>query len=280
MGEFLEKLVEAFGIGVLIPFVLLLCLWHADDQLQDVFKDRFATFLLSGSRMSSNRSAGQYFVQFFDSIFGNKFLSRRFILRSVLASSVAVLTMSVTYIILNGVDRFFNSALVVLLGTLILNLVPDYISLVESRLIIGKMVGKRRLIIFYYLVLDLILTTVIVVSTFYLAVIVFALVGERASMNIPGDFLPIFRMAAPAIITLGNDTHPSSLGVLGIFVYSTYFTSAWVLLHTSAILLIQTRGVMRPIRHILRIRERPFRAVGIVMFLPSIVISIVVAVLV
>lgn len=82
MDELLVKLIEGFGVGMIIPVALLVFLWRADDVVQPAFKDRFAAFLLTDRRQAPKRQIGYFFVEFFDDIFGKGVFTIRFILRS------------------------------------------------------------------------------------------------------------------------------------------------------------------------------------------------------
>ena len=273
MADLFVTVLEGLGVGFAIPFALLFLFWYADDQIQVDFKSRFARFLLSEPGTEPNRLLGRYFVDFFDVKFGSNVFGLRFILRSFVASFLAVLTMFLVWLIVNQDtstirDLFSdesNFILLVVVPTLaiILNLVPDYCSLVESRLILGRMTDEDLKTVFLYLILDLVLTTAIIITTFAL---LHANMGLMAANNL-GDFMRIV-WALDA-----GRYHEES--ILGIFFYSTYFTSVWVWLHTISILLMRTNRIMRRLRNILPIQERPFRAVGLVMFGPSIVIAII-----
>ena len=165
---------EGFGVGFAIPFALLFLFWYADDQVQVDLKSRFARFLLSPPGTEANRHLGRYFVDFFDTKFGSNVFGARFIVRSFVASFLAVLTMFVVWLIVNQEtstirDLFIderNVILFVLVPTLaiVLNLVPDYCSLVESRLILGQMTEENLKTAFLYLILDLVLTTAIIIT--------------------------------------------------------------------------------------------------------------------
>ena len=281
MDAFLSKLLEAFGVGAFIPAVMLRFCWHADDQLQPELTRRFAAFLLANPRSSPNRGLATFLVHLLDHLLGQHPLRARFILRSFVASYVAVATTFVVWLVLNRHDdnNFLfpslahrtlleNAVEVLFLGSIV-NLIPDYVSLVQTRMILRKMADKRLATILLYLLLDLVLTTVIVLVAFEIAILLLDREGYVGS----GGSVSLFLGGLP--FDSGSWLWPG--GFFGIFIYSTYVTSVWVWLYASAILLVRTRGIMRPFRNILRVRERPVRSVGIVAFGPAILASLLVA---
>ena len=67
-------------------------------------------------------------------------------------------------------------------------------------------------------------------------------------------------------------------GELGIFLYTTYFTSVWVWLYILSAMTMRTRGMMNPLRKLLPVSSRPFRSLGLVAFLPAVGVAILLGV--
>jgi hypothetical protein len=163
----------------------------------------------------------QWFIEAFDRIFGERHLTLRCFFRSCVASLLAVFVMAIMWVVLDpasGQEYFFSySAIVgiilIFLTALILNLVPDYISLLETRWILHNVAHAdvKKLIVF--LVLDVIITGGIFACGFG---IVCVALGESNCLEMMGMGIR-FR------------SYESGLSP-GVFFYSTYFTSVWLYL--------------------------------------------------
>ena len=287
MTTLLEFLVPAFGIGVLIPTVFIWFLWHIDDQLQPEFKAHFSEFLLSNSPLSSDNNFSRYFVIAYDTLFGKKVFSWKYLIRSFMASFITVTAMFLVWLAVNsssiacvntigpndierwealmGFSAFKNYATIgttfamTLVLACLLNLFPDYLSLIQSRVIIGRMVGKSFGKCLMYFVLDLTLTTIIALTVISIWLLI--------QIDTVSNFHLFLERVIATGFTLNAKEEGGHFSIFGIFIYSTYFTSVWLWLYTIAVLMMRTRGSLRPFQNILLIRRRPFRCIGMVMFL-------------
>lgn len=156
----------------------------------------------------------------FDSYFGTSFLSKRFILTSVFTSFVTVIVLYFFFesnsLIVGEHGRLDNwlSFTQAIAFALIINAIPDYLSYVETRWVLGKITklssNNRFIKYFYYLFylfLDLFLTATLILIS--INIYVYLSKGEFVS---PGEVVGIYSPYA-------------------LFFYSAFITSAWVWLY-------------------------------------------------
>ena len=211
---------------------------------------------------SAFRGIPDQFVTLFDQVFGERHLSRRCFSQSAAATTVSImitwpLVFGIMYLneLATGGGILENSNLtalgligahmVIVAGAILLSLVPDYLSLLETRWIFGRVRASGSL--GAALVIDLILTSVVAIG-FQLAVVLSydAFIG-----NGPGDLLGL--MLAGGIV-LGTP--------------STFFTSLWLWLYAlsvplSRLLLRMNNGVGFLLR-VTDVEKQPFRSMGFV----------------
>jgi len=152
-----------------------------------------------------------YFTNMFDSIFGIRYLSLRFFLGSAVASLTTVVFLYLILIYANVIDPDYGriegpiSFFEMLLLGAILNIVPDYISLVETRWLLDRFkrcTSTRAHIAL--LIFDLIFTG----SIKYVAILMFQFVKGSTAVS------PIELMAG--------------FEVLSVFFFATFATSVWL----------------------------------------------------
>ena len=185
------------------------------------------------------------FIEMFDSIFGKRHFTWKCFWRSCVASLVAVVICTLIYMWMwpdyrpTATDYTVRHYIMSVLGlAIIVNFIPDYVSLLETRLILRLLSGKRAkwTAMCTALIADFLATAVILqLGLFGFAFLVLSLSGETAELYEIGL---IERMVYTAeLFTLeplvGLDG--KTLGYsLGIFVWSTYFTSVWLWLYALA----------------------------------------------
>ncbi len=239
-------------------------------------------------------SIPQQFAALFDRVFGERHWSRRCFNRSCLASLFSVLTVAgLGAIIGHPPDLPAISALevteawyvpvallILVIGVVPFNFLPDYASLLETRWAIRVM--QRSGGIGRWLVLDLIATAVIsfagicVISVVLLVVadlIVWA-AGESPGgpdfarypevvQNIALSVAPVVRAGPPSLFELLE--LPS---LVRISFFSAFFTSAWLWVYSGSILLSRVLLRMNSgVGFLLRVTDvekQPFRSMGFV----------------
>lgn len=211
----------------------------------------------------------QWFIETFDGIFGDRHLTWRCFWRSCVASIMAVFVMTVVWAVLNpiswqqflryvGVDAGVDAFRMIFIFAFFLNLVPDYISLLETRWIFRKVAhaGMKELIVL--LVLDAILTGVIFFSGVGIIILIYSVnTGDWVGVHTVLEFLNAF------ILFRGSEIP------LGIFFYSTYFTSFWLYLFIAASvatkLLYSLGRTGNQVLALLKIEEKPFNSMGLLL---------------
>jgi len=147
------------------------------------------------------------------------------------------------------------------------NIIPDYFSLLESRFIIKVMSNKKSLMFWFGLIIvDLLATTMIFIISVSIVILLDRLF---ISGNFEG-FIELYKsIIFPQIVKgLSFQNLDREFPSLGIFFYSTFFTSAWVLLYALSGGLVRLTVGGRPVLHFLKwfldIENHPVRSIGII----------------
>ena len=147
-----------------------------------------------------------------------------------------------------------------LAGGLFFNLVPDYVSLLETRFVLSRMRRTGRLGQLAWLVVDIAATTLIFFLAFFL--IVLPLDGSDLGDIFSTEVLRAFWLILTPMLTLSREGYYFAPGMFGPFLWTTYFTSVWLLLYQlSGVLLRVVRGAVFVRRH-LNINEKPLSSMG------------------
>lgn len=157
----------------------------------------------------------KWFIESFDRIFGEKHLTWRCFLISSISSIIAVFFILIVWGLLSP-SLFieiakYDTLYKVFIAALLLNIVPDYISLLETRWIMNNVADLKIRVLSKIIILDVIITGLIFSGFFSF---IFLTSGE--SIN------TIFNSLNVMIRFIETDIPP-----LGILFYSTYFTSVW-----------------------------------------------------
>jgi hypothetical protein len=171
------------------------------------------------------------FAAVFDRIFGKRHLSWRCFGRSCIASFVGVITLILIWAglrpnqfaaVVEGGEHWW--LLTIFGGTVVYNLIPDYLSLLESRFVIHWMSEARFILrILTFLAIDLVFTAAIFWGVFYALFALLFLLGGEPTLVI----VPIWVVCAWLSLTADFAGVPPP----AIFFYSTFFTSVWVWLY-------------------------------------------------
>jgi len=232
----------------------------------------------------------------FYNLFGHKHLSGKCFVRSSIVSVYAVgfMILVVLSLLPIGTDiRVQNLLLVVtglgggavaipillfLSGTW-MNLVPDYIALLKTRFVLGRMVVTHSVSgILLLLFLDTVLTIIIgglaVFSVILSTVVIFQ--PESEFLETAGySFLNATKLFA----NLGSISYVSG-SVIGIFFYSTFVTSAWVWLYLCSLILARMVGFlnvrMRDIISLHNVEEHPLKSLGFLLVILNSIVCLIV----
>lgn len=282
--EFLKEL-GAFGTGILLAIGVGGLFWKADEGLSKEGRADLSLWL----RRQFNRHGTQLdrdppnlpsvVSAMFTKVLGNRHLSWRCFLMSCLFSILAVGLLTFVYSQIDVLQwkKFLSSANWLLVGFafLGLNLFPDYISLMETRVVIRLMGRTRRVrTLIGYLGLDSLLTLLIFCGVG--GVLFGTLLAFRELLTLPEDLIvlsttgglinEIYTEVMAAVLNLRTLTFSGSDGALGIFLYSTFFTSVWVWLTALGWgvtrLLAKSPPLIRLMNRALPIDTHPMRAIG------------------
>lgn len=217
------------------------------------------------------------FVEMFDSIFGKKHLTRKCFWRSCVASLAAVTICTLIFWWLRP-DHTLSAAnfqlqryiLAVLCIAAVVNFIPDYVSLLETRLVL-RFLGRETAswtAICAALVADF-LSTVVILALGFLGLALLGLwhSGEPLStydygfLNAGASLVKAFKLT-PLLDSDGTSFGTSA----GIFLWSTYFTSVWLWLYALATfagkLLLPILNRVEKFKKFLDLDNKPFLAFG------------------
>lgn len=291
-----ETFVAWFVGAVGMAYLWVRIFSHAEERVTDITKSRIRRWFAPLHEDSEARpNWAVNFIEIFDQVFGPRFFSLRFVFRSVCATLLFTVMIVAIYIGYGVITQASWSEMVGVAGgkelaitwvcvTLAGNIVADYLSLIETRLILKAIRDRSPIVQLLAVVIDFALTFLI-----YLLV---------ASMFYSIENLWLHEM--PAVehfqIVFGGDGHlvqvwkliieRDQLGGLlhadmfRISVITTYFTSAWIWLFvlTGVLgrLMFSLRGGLTRFGRLFNVREHPVTAVGYTLALITLALHITV----
>jgi|GEM_PF-2558292 len=174
------------------------------------------------------------FVAWFDSVFGTDKYSMKFFLKSGLTSLLASLFMFTLWLVLRPEESVLlhftkNHALIMALYFFVFNLIPDYLSLIETRVILKFMAKTPSMLRHMFLLLvDFGITFFI---TLFIPVYIRNLYG--------GSYSYYFTSSLPLSVLDGVGFGMPDLPLQSIFFYTSFFTSVWVWFYSLAGIIIK-----------------------------------------
>ncbi|MBV8113845.1 MAG: hypothetical protein JO300_03835 [Silvibacterium sp.] len=246
-----------------------------DGMVSDKARQDLSNWLLSSPKYTSTESWSAIFPALLDRIFGRKPFSLRFLFTSCLASFVAVGACTFGYIRIHHRDweglEFGPTLLVFIAISLILNCIPDYLSLLISRAIVRRMrKAQTSLKIFLLFLLDLGLTAFLSFCVVSYPLRHADLVDMGVRVLIDAGLDPEGKFANRSLDVIAHNF--AATGVISgrsarsVFFYSAFFTSIWVWLYLSSamsIRLIQkVRFLWMKIVPFLDVEKKPLIAIG------------------
>jgi len=270
----------------------------AEQSVNETVRAETAAWLEADSARIAMDGLPRVFQVMFDKVFGERHLSWTCFYRSCFASLLAVTAVLAAWLVtrpearmLAGEPAFIRSVLWMVFFTGLLNFIPDYLSLLETRLLLTRMTGrwKTRTI----LLADALFTGVISFAVIRLSL---ALVYASGMVMVPVDggdeavltmqvrqqvvdlgsprdqiidmvtFSEDFGGISMSIAAEGNDTYGEVPIPIGMFFWSAFVTSAWLWLFAAATVVLRVLATVgarfRPLVAALGASEAPFRAVG------------------
>ena len=279
MSDFnLVELLGFGGTGFAASLAVLGLFWKADDAFSDEFRDSLSNKLRRMKIETRQVNWPYSFSLIFDRIFGHDHLSRKCFGRSCIASFLAILLLLALNWSLHPND-FWNFSLTtvwqVLVISICLNFLPDYLSLLETRWIIG--VAMRHDSPFVKIILiavDLVMTVIIFfvfgsTLTFFAFVLLsyFGAIPESIDFSLDGYLtvtMSVYRNIEQGGLYLqaAGGQAPS----MGVYFYSTLFTSVWVWLFVAGWFVVRNGARFQKglavLQFTLPIKTKPMRSIG------------------
>lgn len=236
-------------------------LWALFDLAETVVSKeskKKVTAWIKGLEISRRNEWPKTFMDVVGAVFGRRHFSLRCFFSSSVASFCFVLILAILFMSLNpqtarevlDETEFFFA---IFLGVGILNLFPDYFSLLETRFILRAMTKtSSTLRILILVIADLIFTTAIIVVVF---------VGVSLIANVSlAEVAKACRLGLEFRAVGEGDMTP------GIFIYTTYLTSFWIWLYVITLviarILVRLARVWSWFKGFLNFAEKPLRCLG------------------
>jgi len=238
-SQFVSYILAYGGVIGIIWFLFS----NAEDTLKPKVKKDISKWLKNIDPIEPVKNWPDQFAAVFDRIFGEKHLSWRCFLRSSIASFSAIAIMIFIWLVLypasflatfEGMTSVEGAFVVLVFGSIV-NLIPDYLSLLETRCLLLWMSRKSgKLWIFLLLVLDLIVTSLIISIIgliVYTAIIGWSVWKLATSLGLTVEY-PLKLVIERWIELLGRIWNLTTTGGFpvnpAIFFYTTFFTSIWL----------------------------------------------------
>lgn len=219
------------------------------------------------------------FISLFDAIFTENHLSRTCFVRSALTSVVVILMLFGLFtgfglLPVPTLDQLLLIGLILILPTS-MNIVVDYMSLFETRWVLGRMSKSTHSLVHAgYLLADLVFTFLcILVPFFFIQFIAIGLIAGHSlrSSIFWTQLFGALQNALELFFRLGVENFGGLPDVMSIMLFSTLFTSVWVWLYVGAGLLLRALyPVLKSLdvlkRH-LNVETRPIHTMGMLLAL-------------
>lgn len=265
----MEKLLELLGItgtGLAFSFAVLALFWKGDDAISEEFRKDISNRLLGiTAPTQTSVNWATIIVKVFDRLF--KFGRIPSFSRSSFATFLAILVL-IPLISNTPWHDFFGvmlkmgselgfTPMIDLLPIFVVNFVADYISLIESRIVLTLLERRpNNVMIILLLIADLLLTAAIWVICFAITVL---LRWETYTME--------FTLIVIRNTIMGGLQNP----FIFAFFFTTFLTSFWIWLYLMALavfrLSLVSTSAISFLKWALPIEEKPIRSIGQVAFL-------------
>jgi hypothetical protein len=235
----------------------------AEAAMSTQSRDRLSSWLRQSDARTLIESIPAQFLVLFDRLFGERHLTWRCFARSAIASTLMVWIVSLLWAVRHpppsvwgAAELLFNMTVV----AIVFNLVPDYVSLLETRYLLSRAERSGR--IWMLLLVDLLATGFLGFGGYLAGYLAFGGSPERSWSFVWQlvSFRPIlsYDLSGGAVYNLP----------LGFYFYSTFFTSAWLWLYALSVLASRVLVRMNQgVGFLLRatdVEYQPFRAMGFV----------------
>lgn len=267
MIEVFLKELGILGTGLLVLGGITKLTWKADEALADEPRLALGKILRGIEIRQDVEGWPDIFARMFDRVFGQKHLSSQCFLRSCLASLLSFAVMTLVWWTVTPNDAWVEwdwqdekFIILLFLGSVavMINMLPGYVSLLETRAVL-RFMGGRAARTAAVLGLDAIATCLIFWACFVVTLGVF-------SSWFTGNFLDRWEYVLDEFFSVF--TFSASPEILGIFFYATFFTSVWLWLYALAYgMMLAARKVgpaIRLLQVLLPLETKPLRSLGLV----------------
>ncbi len=255
-------------------FLVTGLIWKLFDRVEKTATDEGRKMAMRWTRGlvpgASLKKLSELFADSFDSVFGSKHFSGKCFVRSCLASYLCVLVVALIWASLrpdefkqillqmNNWDGASEIAYTFLIVTVVFNILPDYLSLLQTRIIV-KLLKKENNMFALWIFIDIVLTALLAVSAWLFIWSIPISSGGTFSYVIDEYFEVIFHAASLSSMKAGHLTP-------GIFFYSTFFTSVWLWLYILSMPLLKTAskldGAFSFLKRFFFREDQPFISLG------------------
>jgi len=268
--------IEIFGSYL----TLSACIWKICDALEKTAsieaRSAISKFLKGGNLLKILINWGKAFSALFDNIFGEKHFTIRCFIRSVtLSLSFCLLILFIAVIIrpIEVVEVFRNHKLTEIITlssciSLIINLFIDYLSLLQTRYVIGKISETKTVLV------GLGLVVIDFLSKFFIFLGIWLLINWIQGYSLEMYLEKLKYSWIPLSIS------KKQLG--GIWLYTNFFTSVWAWLMLFSLLMLKVGNLINiPLSVVIKsldIDNKPFFSWGVILISTGFVLSLVISV--
>jgi hypothetical protein len=213
-----------------------------NESISSEIKKKISRWLRNIKPDRVNEGWPHHFISIFDTIFTNRHFSIKCFFRSCIASLIAIFILTLVWCLLRNTQirdfindtEFFNRALLLIPGIVLINLLADYVSLLETRYLI-KLLGNKYSTVKLWIIIavDTVLTFVILMAFTipYFNFIYFRHLAPDVTSSTTIDYL----FSEDVIkTTLNFDVLETGWFSMSPLFYSTFFTSVWLWIYIAA----------------------------------------------
>jgi hypothetical protein len=233
----------------------------AERVLSEESREKVVGWMAQSDFKGTFSSIPDQFASLFDRVFGERHLTWSCFWRSSVASIFAVWIVTLLWAIPHPPSSLATGLLLfagITAFAVIFNLIPDYLSLLETRFVLAGLQRSRR--VAGLLLADLCATAAL---GFLGSLLVRLLAGFGPTQTLDYVWETV---TLQFLVHVGGTGADSYVMPLGIFFYSTFLTSVWLWLYSASVLvsriLVRLGGGVGFLLKITDVEKQPFRSMG------------------